>query len=133
RYVSGPRAAAGCAICSESEKIQAKSFANCRKAGVKIVFGTDAGGFPWTEINQAREFGYEVELGMTPLEAIRSATVNAAELLGLVGQIGVIEKGASADLIGAPRDPLAGVDALTRVDWVMKGGQVVSGAGIGNR
>jgi imidazolonepropionase-like amidohydrolase len=133
RYVSGPRAAAGCAICSESEKIQAKSFANCRKAGVKIVFGTDAGGFPWTEINQAREFGYEVELGMTPLEAIRSATVNAAELLGLVGQIGVVEKGAFADLIAVPGDPLAGVDALTRVDWVMKGGQVVSGAGIGNR
>jgi imidazolonepropionase-like amidohydrolase len=129
RYVSGPRAAAGCAICSESEKIQAKSFANCRKAGVKIVFGTDAGGFPWTEINQAREFGYEVELGMTPLEAIRSATVNAAELLGLVGQIGVIEKGAYADLIAVPGDPLAGVAALTRVDWVMKGGQVVAGAG----
>ena len=55
-YVSGPRAAAGCAICAESAKIQAKSFENCRKAGVKIVFGTDAGGFPWTEINQAKEF-----------------------------------------------------------------------------
>ena len=128
RYVSGPRAAAGCAICSQSEKIQAKSFENCRKAGVKIVFGTDAGGFPWTEINQAKEFGYEVELGMTPLEAIRTATTNTAELLGLTGQIGVVEKGAYADIVAVPGDPLAGVDVLTRIDWVMKGGQVVAGA-----
>jgi imidazolonepropionase-like amidohydrolase len=74
-YVSGPRAAAGCAICAESAKIQARSFENARKAGVKIVFGTDAGGFPWTEINQAKEFEYEVALGMTPIEALRTATV----------------------------------------------------------
>jgi imidazolonepropionase-like amidohydrolase len=128
-YVSGPRAAAGCAICSESEKIQARSFENCRKAGVKIVFGTDAGGFPWTEINQAREFEYEVALGMTPIEAIRTATVNAAELLGMSGQIGTIEKGAYADLVAVPGDPLANVAALSKIDWVMKGGQVVSGGG----
>jgi imidazolonepropionase-like amidohydrolase len=128
-YVSGPRAAAGCAICSESEKIQARSFENCRKAGVKIVFGTDAGGFPWTEINQAREFEYEVALGMTPIEAIRTATVNAAELLGMAGQIGTIEKGAYADLVAVPGDPLANVAALSKIDWVMKGGQVVSGGG----
>jgi len=125
-YVSGPRAAAGCALCEQSAKIQARSFANCRKAGVKIVFGTDAGGFPWTEINQAREFEYEVELGMTPLEAIRTATTSAAELLGLVGQIGVIEKGAYADLVAAPGDPLASVAVLSKIDWVMKGGQVVT-------
>ncbi len=128
-YVSGPRAAAGCAICSESEKIQARSFENCRKAGVKIVFGTDAGGFPWTEINQAKEFEYEVALGMTPIEAIRTATVNAAELLGMAGQIGTIEKGAYADLVAVPGDPLANVAALSKIDWVMKGGQVVSGGG----
>ncbi len=125
RYVSAPRAAAGCAICTESEKIQTRSFQNCRKAGVKIVFGTDAGGFPWTEINQAKEFQYEVELGMTPLEAIRTATTNAAELLGMTGQIGAIEKGAFADLVAVPGDPLAGVAVLEQIDWVMKGGQVV--------
>jgi imidazolonepropionase-like amidohydrolase len=124
RYVSGPRAAAGCAICSQSEKIQAKSFANCRKAGVRIVFGTDAGGFPWTEINQAKEFGYEVELGMTPLEAIRTATANAAELLGLAGQVGAVTKGAYADLIAVSGDPLQDVSVLTRVDFVMKGGEI---------
>jgi imidazolonepropionase-like amidohydrolase len=80
-YVDGPRVAAGCEVCEHTEKAHAKSFENCRKAGVKIAFGTDAGGFPWTEINQAKEFEYEVKLGMTPIEAIRSATAVAAELL----------------------------------------------------
>lgn len=131
-YVSGPRAAAGCAICAESEKIQARSFENCRKAGVKIVFGTDAGGFPWTEINQAKEFEYEVGLGMTPLEAIRTATVNAAELLGMSGQIGSVERGAYADLVAVPGDPLQDVATLSKIDWVMKGGAVVKDAA-GNR
>jgi imidazolonepropionase-like amidohydrolase len=125
KYVSGPRAAAGCEICAQSEKIQARSFANCRKAGVKIVFGTDAGGFPWTEINQAKEFGYLVELGMTPIEAIRTATTNAAELLGLSGQVGVVAKGAFADLIAVSGDPLQDVSVLTRVEFVMKGGEIV--------
>lgn len=123
-YVSGPRTAAGCAICSESEKIQAKSFANCRRAGVRIAFGTDAGGFPWTEINQAQEFEWEVKLGMTPLEAIRSATTTAAELLGWHGRAGTVENGAWADLVAVPGDPLKDVSTLSRVDWVMKGGRV---------
>ncbi len=126
-YVSGPRAAAGCAICAESAKIQARSFENARKAGVKIVFGTDAGGFPWTEINQAKEFEYEVALGMTPIDAIRTATTNAAELLGMAGQIGSIEKGAFADLVAVSGDPLQNVAVLTDIDWVMKGGEVVKG------
>jgi imidazolonepropionase-like amidohydrolase len=126
-YVSGPRAAAGCAICAESAKIQARSFDTARKAGVKIVFGTDAGGFPWTEINQAKEFEYEVALGMTPIDAIRTATTNAAELLGMTGQIGAIEKGAFADLIALRGDPLQNVAVLSDVDWVMKGGEVVKG------
>ena len=127
-YVAEPRAREGRGIWAEMPKILAKSFANCRKAGVKIAFGTDAGGFPWTEINQAAEFGHEVKLGMSPIEAIRTATTNAAELLGLTGQIGVIEKGAWADLVAVAGDPLADVTALERVDWVMKGGRVVAGA-----
>ena len=124
-YVSGPRAAAGCEICAESEKIQAKSFANCRKAGVKIVFGTDAGGFPWTELNQAQEFEWEVKLGLTPLEAIRTATTAAAELLGWQGKAGSVESGAWADLVAVSGDPLTDVSVLSRIDWVMKAGQVV--------
>lgn len=128
-YVAGPRAAEGRGIWAEMPKILEKSFGNCRKAGVRIVFGTDAGGFPWTELNQAEEFGHEVRLGLSPLEAIRTATSNAAELLGLTGRIGVAEKGAYADLVAVAGDPLADVGVLKKVDWVMKGGQIVSGAG----
>jgi imidazolonepropionase-like amidohydrolase len=124
-YVAGPRARAGCAICGELPKIHAKSLANCRKAGVKIAFGTDAGGFPWTEINQAQEFEHEVRLGMSPIEAIRSATTVAAELLGWQGRAGVIEKGSFADVVAVPGDPLKDVSVLSKIDWVMKGGQVV--------
>jgi imidazolonepropionase-like amidohydrolase len=124
-YVAGPRAAAGCAICGELPKIHAKSLANCRKAGVKIAFGTDAGGFPWTEINQAKEFEHEVRLGMSPIEAIRSATTVAAELLGWQGKAGVVEKDAFADLVAVPGDPLKDVSVLSKIDWVMKAGQVV--------
>jgi imidazolonepropionase-like amidohydrolase len=109
----------------ESEKIAAKSLANCRRAGVKVAFGTDAGGFPWTEVNQAREFGYEVQLGMTPLEAIRSATTVAAEVLGLAGQAGVLAKGAWADIVAVSGDPLQDVTVLERVDFVMKNGAIV--------
>jgi len=126
-YVAEPRAKEGRGIWAEMPKILAKSFGNARKAGVKIVFGTDAGGFPWTEINQAAEFGHEVRLGMTPLEAIRTATTNAADLLGLAGQIGTIEKGAFADLVAVSGDPLADVGVLSKIDWVMKGGKVVAG------
>jgi imidazolonepropionase-like amidohydrolase len=113
------------AMLKEIEKIAAKSLANCRKAGVKVVFGTDAGGFPWTEINQAKEFRYEVQLGMTPLEAIRSATAVAADALGLSGQAGLLAKGAHADIVAVPGDPLQDVGVLERVDFVMKGGRVV--------
>jgi imidazolonepropionase-like amidohydrolase len=124
-YVAGPRARAGCAICGELPKIHAKSLANCRKAGVKIAFGTDAGGFPWTEINQAQEFEHEVRLGMSPIEAIRSATTVAAELLGWQGKAGVVQKDAFADLVAVPGDPLKDVGVLSKIDWVMKAGVVV--------
>ena len=127
-YVAEPRAKEGRGIWAEMPKILSKSFGNARKAGVKIVFGTDAGGFPWTEINQAAEFGHEVRLGMTPIEAIRTATTNAADLLGLAGQIGTVEKGAFADLVAVAGDPLADVGVLSKIDWVMKGGRVVAGA-----
>jgi imidazolonepropionase-like amidohydrolase len=124
-YVAQPRAQAGAPIWAEMPKIQAKSMENCRKAGVKIVLGTDAGGFPWTEINQAQEFEHEVRMGMSPIEALRSATTVAAELLGLVGKIGVVEKGAFADLVAVPGDPLQDVSVLSKIDWVMKDGEVV--------
>jgi imidazolonepropionase-like amidohydrolase len=124
-YVAEPRAREGRKIWAEIPKSHARSIENCRKAGVKIAFGTDAGGFPWTEINQAREFEHEVRLGMSPLEAIRTATTVAAELLGLVGKAGAVEKGAWADLVAVPGDPLQDVGVLSRIDFVMKGGEVI--------
>ncbi|MDQ6893774.1 MAG: amidohydrolase family protein [Acidobacteriota bacterium] len=124
-YVAGPRAEAGCAVCAKLPEIHRRSVENCRKAGVKIVFGTDAGGFPWTEINQAREFSLEVAVGMSPIEAIRSATTAAADLLGMSGQIGVVERGAFADLVAVSGDPLKDVAVLEKIDFVMKGGEVV--------
>jgi imidazolonepropionase-like amidohydrolase len=124
-YVAEPRAKEGRAIWLEMPKVVAKSIQNSRKAGVKIVFGTDAGGFPWTEINQAQEFRHEVRLGMTPLEAIRSATTVAAEMLGWQGKVGVIAPGAFADVIAVSGDPLKDVSVLEKVDFVMKGGEVV--------
>ncbi len=99
------------------------SFAKALRAGVKIAFGTDVGGFPWSD-PMAQEFGREVELGMTPMQAIQSATSKAAELLGMSGQIGVIAVGAHADLIGVRDDPLADVKALANVEFVMKDGKV---------
>ncbi len=132
-YVAEPRAREGRAIWLEMPKVVAKSIQNSRKAGVKIVFGTDAGGFPWTEINQAQEFRHEVRLGMTPLEAIRSATTVAAEMLGWQGKVGVIAPGAFADVIAVSGDPLKDVSVLEKVDFVMKGGEVVRQPADGKR
>ena len=99
------------------------SFQRALKAGVKIVFGTDMGGIPWTQ-PIAQEFPRMVELGMSPMAAIRSATVVAAEMLEMRGQIGVVAKGAYADLVAVAGDPLADITELGRVRFVMKGGTV---------
>jgi imidazolonepropionase-like amidohydrolase len=128
-YVAEPRAKTGAPIWAEMPKIQMRSIDNARKAGVRIVFGTDAGGFPWTEINQAKEFEYELKMGLSPIEAIRSATTVAADLLGLAGQIGIVEAGAWADLVAVSGDPLSDVSVLQKIDWVMKSGEVVRGPG----
>ena len=86
------------------------SLQKAMKAGVKIVFGTDVGGFSWTE-PIAQEFKRMAEFGMTPADAIRSATVSAAEMLGMAGEIGVIAPGAYADIVAVPGDPLADLGA----------------------
>jgi imidazolonepropionase-like amidohydrolase len=99
------------------------SFGKALHAGVKMAFGTDVGGFKWSE-PIAEEFGREVELGMTPMQAIQSATSRAAELLGKRGEIGVVAPGAYADLIAVASDPLADVNALKTVHFVMKDGAV---------
>jgi imidazolonepropionase-like amidohydrolase len=106
------------------------SFTKALHAGVKIAFGTDVGGFKWSE-PIAEEFSREVEFGMTPMQAIQSATSRAAELLGKRGEIGVVARGAYADVIAVASDPLADVNALKTVQFVMKDGVVFkSSAGV---
>lgn len=89
-----------------------------------VAFGTDAGGFAWSE-NPAQEFAYYVRYGMSPMQAIRTATMNAARLLGRDSQIGSVAVGKLADLVAVEGDPIADPTALTRAKWVMKGGTVV--------
>lgn len=98
------------------------TFAKAWKAGVKIAFGTDAGVGPHGE--NALEFVYMVEAGMPPLEAIRSATLTAAELLGAQGEIGSIAEGKLADIIAVDGDPLDDIARLQDISFVMKDGQI---------
>ncbi|HZQ21706.1 MAG TPA: amidohydrolase family protein [Terriglobales bacterium] len=105
----------------------AESFKKALQAGVKIVFGTDIGGIPWTE-PIAQEFPRMVSLGMSPMEAIRSATVRSAEMLDMTGQIGVIAPGAFADVIAVAGDPLQDIKALQQVEFVMKDGNTFKNA-----
>jgi imidazolonepropionase-like amidohydrolase len=99
------------------------SFKKARKAGVKIAFGTDMGGIPWTE-PIAQEFSRMTELGMPPMDAIQSATSRAATMLDMDGKIGVIAPGAFADVIAVTGDPLRDIKALEYVQFVMKDGKV---------
>jgi len=98
------------------------TFARAYKAGVRIAFGTDAGVFPHGE--NAREFGFMVEAGMKPLDAIRAATLNAAILLDQPKRLGAIAPGFAADIIAVDGDPLADIKQLESVKFVMKDGVV---------
>jgi imidazolonepropionase-like amidohydrolase len=99
------------------------AFGKALKKNVRISYGTDAGGFPWTE-NQAKEFAYMVRYGMTPMQAIQSATSVAAALLDRGEDVGSVEKGRFADLVAVDGDPLQDITKLEHVRFVMKGGQV---------
>jgi imidazolonepropionase-like amidohydrolase len=99
------------------------TFKRAMRAGVKIVFGTDIGGIPWTE-PMAQEFPRMVALGMSPMDAVKSATSRAADMLEMSGQIGVIAQGAYADLAAVPGDPLKDIKVLSNVRFVMKDGRV---------
>jgi imidazolonepropionase-like amidohydrolase len=104
--------------------LEKTAFQKALKKKVKIALGTDAGGFDWKELNQAKEFAYYVNYGMTPMQAIRSGTVVPAELLGWSDKMGTIEAGKWADLVAVAGDPLKDITELERVKFVMKGGQV---------
>ncbi|HXX30235.1 MAG TPA: amidohydrolase family protein [Myxococcaceae bacterium] len=104
-------------------RLQRESFARAVKGGARMAFGTDAGVYPHGD--NARQFAVMVRFGMTPLQAIRSATLDAAELLGWRDRVGSVEPGKLADLIAVQGDPLTDVRVLESVGFVMKGGVVV--------
>src|SRR5215472_7834684 len=104
--------------------LQRSNFPNAMKKGVKIALGTDAGGFDWKKLNQAKEFEYYVQCGMTPMQAIRTGTSVAAELLGWSDKTGTVEAGKWADLVAVSGDPLKDITQLQKVKFVMKGGAV---------
>jgi imidazolonepropionase-like amidohydrolase len=99
------------------------SFKKALNAHLKIVFGTDIGGMPWTE-SIAQEFKRMVGLGMAPMDAIQSATSRAAEMLDMKGEIGVVAPGAFADIVAVSGDPLKDVGVLEQVKFVMRDGAV---------
>jgi imidazolonepropionase-like amidohydrolase len=119
-YVAAPRGG----IWKPMVDYQRAAFQRALRKGVKIVMGSDVGGFPWTEINQAREFQYYVQYGMTPMQAIKAGTALAAELLGQEDHLGSITPGHFADIVAVAGDPLQDITELQRVTFVMKGGTV---------
>jgi len=121
--VAEGRAAAGATVWKDMVKVHQDTFRRALKSGVKIAFGTDAGGFSW-DIDMAVQFPRMVELGMTPMQAIRTATVEAAQLMGWQDRIGTLEAGKLADIVAVPADPTKDIGALQKVNFVMKGGTV---------
>ena len=103
--------------------IQRQNFQKALRAGVKMVYATDAGVYPHGD--NAKQFAVMVQWGATPLQALQSATINAAEALGQAGQVGQIKVGAWGDLVGVRGDPLSDVKVLEAPVFVMKGGETV--------
>jgi len=102
---------------------RSEMFRNAVKMGVKISFGTDAAVYPHGQ--NAKEFKLMVDLGMTPIDALKSATANDAELLGIAQKVGTLEKGKLADVIAMPGDPTSDITASEHVSFVMKEGKIV--------
>jgi imidazolonepropionase-like amidohydrolase len=98
-------------------------FKKALDAHIKIVYGTDIGGYSWDE-PQAKDFEYMVKWGMAPAQAIQSATIIGAELLSMTNKIGVIAPGAFADIIAVKGDPLKDIQLLQHINWVMKNGVI---------
>jgi len=122
-YVAEGRARDGAPVWLQMIKIHEQTFRRALKANVKIVFGTDIGGFDW-HINPAREFALMVKYGMTPEQALRSATVTAAEMLGWADKLGTLEAGKLADIVAVQGNPLEDVGRLEHIGFVMKNGVV---------
>jgi len=104
--------------------LEKTAFEKAHKRGVKIALGTDVGGSDWRDVNQAREFQYYADYGMTTMEAIQSGTIRAAEVLGWSDKLGTVEAGKWADLVAVSGDPLKDITELQHVKFVMKSGMV---------
>jgi len=122
-YMSEPRAKEGGMMDKYFMQTFGATFKKALDAGVKIVYGTDIGGYSWDE-PQAKDFEYMVKWGMTTAQAIQSATITGAQLLDMEGKIGVVQPNAFADIIAVKGDPLQDIKILQHVQWVMKDGKV---------
>jgi imidazolonepropionase-like amidohydrolase len=123
----GPRLGYSDEVLAKTEMTndaQRENFAKAVRAGVKIAFGTDSGIYPHGM--NARNLAFHVRYGQTPAEAIRSATLTAAELMGWADRVGSVTPGRYADLIAVDGDPLDDVTVLEDVPFVMKGGEIVN-------
>jgi imidazolonepropionase-like amidohydrolase len=128
-YAEDIRQASGFPGWQGGVQIHAETFRRALNSGVKIAFGTDVGGFEWT-INPAKEFPLMVKYGMTPAQALRAATVSGAELMDMSSQVGSVEPGKLADLTAVTGNPLADIDVLENVNFVMKAGIVYKRPGL---
>jgi imidazolonepropionase-like amidohydrolase len=106
----------------ETTDAQRENFTKAHKAGVKIIYGTDAGVYPHGD--NAKQFKYMTKYGMTSIEAIQSATVDAAEVIGMSEQVGQVKIGFFADIIAVKKDPVLNIQALENIDVVIKGGKI---------
>jgi len=104
-------------------RLQRENFRKAWKAGARMAFGTDAGVYPhgWN----AKQFRHMVKWGLTPMQAIQSATTSAADLIGWKDKVGQLAPGFYADLVAVPTDPLADITVLEKIPFVMKGGAIV--------
>jgi imidazolonepropionase-like amidohydrolase len=102
---------------------RSEMFRNAVKMGIKISFGTDAAVYPHGQ--NAKEFKLMVDLGMTPIDALKSATTTDAELLGVGQKLGTLEKGKLADVVAMPGDPTSDITATERISFVMKEGKII--------
>jgi len=101
---------------------QRDSFTKAHQAGVRIVYGTDAGVYPHGD--NAKQFSYMVKQGMTSVEAIQAATIHAADVMGWGNQVGRINPGFFADIVALRDNPISNIQALEKIDVVIKGGQL---------
>ena len=110
----------------DTTDLQRRGFAKAAKAGVRIAYGTDAGVYPHGD--NAKQFPYMVRYGMTPMQAIQSATIESARLLDKQGELGSIAPGKAADLVAMRCNPIEKIECTAEVQWVVKDGEIIRGS-----